>query len=558
MRVTCYLVGCIVGCSVSMLAQSSSVAHTLTPACENRISDIRKNSIDSPQREAAIRRSLLIRLNATCFAQLVAADDNFQQQVHDAYRAMEKTNYVNFIKTLESSRTDKQAGSSTGTGGTTNLVSKGLAAQTISLAAEYGALSESVNNQVVTVQGSLGSLGSALVRSGLFQYCPKNDPETQGVCVRERELSVLRRISYGVSFDTGISSQNVSGTASGPASGTSQPVNFTPSGHNLSGISVRFVLVNSRDDTSTTFKDRWEKAFKGSSDSSRALLDTAATNLLKSLRTVLNGFESASGNVYSDWLESSVLDLKTTPEEQLEEKWYAHASDFLNSVVLKLDPTIVQDVADLIQKTRNYRLEEDDFVSAIVNKPVVTIEYDENRPTAQIPTSTIRAIADKGFGENWSFTGNAAVAIYDSAPSSSIPGARRLRDIQAGLQLERKLPSLSFLGSPAVSAAYYYQYQSSPSILKVSPSSPLPGITLTGLSSNAMEVFATKGNISVAQLKLTLGTGTSSARIPISVSYSNRTELITKPTWRAQIGITYDFDSLFASSGAGAKSAVNQ
>jgi hypothetical protein len=42
-----------------------------------------------------------------------------------------------------------------------------------------------------------------------------------------------------------------------------------------------------------------------------------------------------------------------------------------------------------------------------------------------------------------------------------------------------------------------------------------------------------------------LGPGQSSVRFPIAVSYSNRTELITKPEWRGQVGISYDFDSLF-------------
>ena len=37
-----------------------------------------------------------------------------------------------------------------------------------------------------------------------------------------------------------------------------------------------------------------------------------------------------------------------------------------------------------------------------------------------------------------------------------------------------------------------------------------------------------------------------SVKIPISVTYSNKTELINKPTWRAQIGVAYDFDSLMS------------
>jgi hypothetical protein len=58
-------------------------------------------------------------------------------------------------------------------------------------------------------------------------------------------------------------------------------------------------------------------------------------------------------------------------------------------------------------------------------------------------------------------------------------------------------------------------------------------------------VFATKGHIQVGQVRLVLGPEKSSARFPISISYSNRTELIDRPAWRGQVGVSYDFDSLF-------------
>jgi hypothetical protein len=43
-----------------------------------------------------------------------------------------------------------------------------------------------------------------------------------------------------------------------------------------------------------------------------------------------------------------------------------------------------------------------------------------------------------------------------------------------------------------------------------------------------------------------LGAGQSNVRFPIALSYSNRTELIDKPDWRGQVGVSYDFDALFA------------
>jgi hypothetical protein len=144
---------------------------------------------------------------------------------------------------------------------------------------------------------------------------------------------------------------------------------------------------------------------------------------------------------------------------------------------------------------------------------------------------------------------NGGVSIYNSVPSSSIPDASQLRDIQAGFEADRNLGSLWILGPATASGAYYFQYQSSPAILKVNPSEPLSGITIIGLPTNATQIFAQKGNIHVAQVKLALGSSKSNWKFPLSVTWSNRTELITKPTWRAQFGISYDFDSLLSGAG---------
>jgi hypothetical protein len=559
MRPRCWILCCVLFCAhASLIAQNQmgSQETGLPATCEPKIAAIRHYSLGSKEREGAIRRSLLIRENASCFSQLLATDDKFKSDFQAAFQQTERTNYMNFLKALEARRTDKQAGSSTGSGGTTNLVSKGYTAQALSLASEYGALTESTSKQVVTVQGSLGGIGAALTRAGLFEYCPSHEAPTPGACLHQKELGFLRRVSFGVSFDTSRSTQTLSGTSNGSQSGNAQPVTFTARGHDISAVTARFILINKRDDTSDQFKKQWEDKLspKSGNADTRAFLDTAATNLLASLKTLLNGLESSPGNDYSDWLERSVKDLTQASEEDLEEKWRKHASEFLG-MAKGLDPSLVRDVADLVQKTSNYRLEEEAFVSSMADMPVLTLEYNNNRPTGQISTSTVRFIFDKGIGANWSVTANGAFSIYDSHPSSSIPGASRLRDVQAGVQVDRKLQSLAFLGAPTLSGTYYFQYQNSPSILNVDPSMPLPGITLTGLPSNATQVFVQKGNISIAQLKLTLGTGKSSVRIPLAISYSNRTELITKPAWRAQIGISYDFDSLFAPSGNGSSAS---
>ena len=69
-----------------------------------------------------------------------------------------------------------------------------------------------------------------------------------------------------------------------------------------------------------------------------------------------------------------------------------------------------------------------------------------------------------------------------------------------------------------------------------------PGVDATGVASATL-----KGTIKVFQAKLTIpvkGTGT---KVPISFTAANRTELIKeKREIRANFGVTFDLDSIFA------------
>ena len=56
----------------------------------------------------------------------------------------------------------------------------------------------------------------------------------------------------------------------------------------------------------------------------------------------------------------------------------------------------------------------------------------------------------------------------------------------------------------------------------------------------------TKGTIAVAQIKLLVPVKGSGVRIPLSVTFANRTELIRERVVRANVGVTYDLDSIFA------------
>jgi hypothetical protein len=254
------------------------------------------------------------------------------------------------------------------------------------------------------------------------------------------------------------------------------------------------------------------------------------------------------------------VDLAQKNQPQFETHFYAAILDLTNHLPSSIQQQLDQQAADLVRSWETAASENQQLrqaIAAIANKPVLTLQYADTRPQNQNSYSTARLIFDKSFGKSskWSVTANGAVA-FNIVTSSAVPGSSTFRDAQAGVEGKYTFGALTILGkslgNAALSATYYYQDQHSPSVLNVTPGTPLTGITITGLPSTATQVFAAAGNIHIGQLRLELGSG-SSLKFPIAISYSNRSELITKPEFKAQIGLSYNFDSLLSSSQTGSQ-----
>jgi len=251
-------------------------------------------------------------------------------------------------------------------------------------------------------------------------------------------------------------------------------------------------------------------------------------------------------------------DLTQKNRSQFETHFYDAIQDLTHHLPAAIQQQLNQEAADLVRSWETTASENQQLrqaISAIADKPVLTLQYADTRPQNQNSYSTVRLIFDKSFGKSskWSVTANAAAA-FNTVTSSTVPGSSSFRDAQAGIEGKYTLGALNILGkalgNAALSATYYFQDQHSPSVLNVTPGTPLNGITITGLPSTATQVFAQAGKIHIGQLRLELGSG-SNLKFPIAISYSSRTELITKPEFRAQIGLSYSLDSLFSSSAQG-------
>lgn len=440
------------------------------------------------------------------------------------------------IKQFENTRDDQQEGSSTGTGGSTTVVAKGPVAEVISVATEYGAVTQSVSSQTVTVKGNLANVPYALVKQGILPVCALNI-SFLGPCAPNGYLTALSRFSFGVSFDTSRGSQSLTATPQSGTSATSTPqqVVFQAQNQQISQVTGRVELLDHRDISSQTFQKAFIAAVKGE-------LGNTVHNLAAAADALRDAIDADPG--FPGWQSSATTALNTSPAANLESVWLQQMTRLvamLRGDNKKFDSLVAKAQAAYGQ----FFAAEQQTIDQLAIAPVIAVEYTDDRPLGQPDVSTFRLIIDKPFGSKWKFIANGAVAIYNTLPTGTLGLVKRFRDAQAAAELSYSFGQSAITGPAALSLAGYYQDQRTAAVLNVDPSNPILGVSLVGLSPNAKTVLAQTGNIELVQLKLTLG-GTSAVKVPFAMSYSNRTDLVDKPDWKAQIGITYNLDSLFS------------
>jgi hypothetical protein len=373
-------------------------------------------------------------------------------------------------------------------------------------------------------------------------------------CLHQGALAWMSRISYSVSYDTTPSSGTVVGTqtASTSSASTAQQVSVSNNANSVSAVTDKILLIPGKLD-SAAYADA-DKKIAGSEAIPAVLAAEDAFAKLEQLG-------ATPESPYQTYVEQEVAHLSGYVaghgKSEVVKEWRAAADDLTAALGVPhaMDPAtaassqVLQQAVTIASKYLEYLGDEDavGFTAIIAAPPVLTAEYDWNRPSSAPSNSVFRVIFQKTY-KPLTVTLNGAVSIYDEA-QPDVPGAGRLRDTQFAAELSHPFP-LTLPGSSAatnftLSGAFYDQYQSSPAILNVTPGAPVDGVTFVNLPSTASQVYGTKGNIAIGQLKLTAGGG-SAVTVPLSVTYSNRTELITNPTWKAQIGLSYDFDSLFS------------
>ena len=530
-------VTCVAALAVVLLTAAPAAAQAPIEECgtfrdslvalvEHRDTDGSPLPADAVARQAA--RLSSVQNNAYCVALFVAS------QARPA-----ALDFNALVKRFESARSDKQAGAGAGTG--TSVVAEGPAAKVLSAAVEYGALTRGVDGQVVTLRGNLAGLPSALVQKNVFPYCPAGRA-TSEFCVEHSILSWLRRVSFAASFD-GARGTQVSGTPAGAARASgdgAQPVTFTADRRQLAGGSARIELWNRRDVTSRAFQDQWRRMVG-------AAMSASATDLQATAGDFTDRLLAIPG--YDQWQRETAQALAadgtaaTPSRAQLIETLQTRL-DMLVGMARAAGVDLDAPASRALGSYSRFFLAQDDLIDSLARQPVVALEYGFSRPQGAVETRTARLIADLPLTTRTRLVANGAWTMYQRLPLGLPAGTSKTRDYQAGLQLEHSLGAQSIVGPAVIVLALYHQAQRAPALFQIDPSAPLPGVSFTGLPDTAATVFTDTGDITLGQLKLVVSPPGSSVKIPLSVTYANRTELVAKPIWRAQVGLAYDLDAL--------------
>jgi hypothetical protein len=570
-------------CSLVIVTLSSRLHAQLPEGCELQVNRVVENRATQPDAS----RNVLLQLadpisQFTCFIEEAATSKNLVVPV-------KKKSLQDVLAAIQSQTNpgNQQQGTSVGSSATTDTASKPSGPS--AFIQNFGGISESTSGSSATYQWNPGTLINNLAAGGLVPLC-NSSLLVKDSCLSGTAAKILVPMTLSVTSNTSSSAQSLTATATTTGSTSSaQQVNVSSKGTikpSFGGFSVKYVpwkFYTRQAKVPTTTKDQYIQADAD-------------------IKSLTGWFTKCTA--FTAW--------QRTFQTELDAALKQHASESSNSLKATLDKVVADNYPKAFDAlTGCYSQEEIErqlspFLTDLLaidaaidlaksSAPILGFEYDLSTPQNLTSYSTVKAnfsiqfpspktkSADQQDGKKdtaasdaistsaqkiknavngtksnptstttppCTFTAFFGAALYNSTPSSSIPSASLLRDIQGGTEFSYLAPSSkvpvigSLIGNTTLAAAYYYQDQTSPAILNGLPST----ITFTGLPSNANTVFAKRGVINLAQVRLGFGSG-KNITFPLSATYSNRTELITHPTWGLQFGFSYNLSSLLTNTG---------
>ena len=401
-------------------------------------------------------------------------------------------------------RADKQLGATSSSTASTTIASKGLVPQVLGIAVESGAINRDVKGSTFTFQITPMGVVKALQGKGLLDVYA--DYSTSPAA------HFASRFAVSASFDT---SRGTPGT-------------FTAEGNQLSAWSVRAKLVDGRDPAQ--YAGLWDALLAGDSSKAftQAATDAAAVfGQWPEFAAWHTGLKTRAAEVDKEYstskdLEKSVRDFRTALNEALPKL-----------AALTRPAAVAKALDGYVQALAKLQADIDVIYDFAAKGQVLTAEWLTTRDKTLPDLYTATGIYAVGLGKarKTDFTLNAAASFYRSKPEGV---DHTFKTFDLNVQLDHPLGKVLSAKALLFTIAGRYSYLPNDTV------APGPG---GGTSVATTASPALKGHIGVLQFKFTLPL-TTGVKIPLSITTSNRTELIKEKDVRASFGLTFDLDSV--------------
>ena len=414
----------------------------------------------------------------------------------------ERQGYKALLQALEA-RALKQLGSTPGSGGSTSLAMKGLVPDILGVAVESGAINREVSGTTVTFRATPSGVVKALQGEGLV--------EISSDYANSAASRMAARLSFAASFDT---------------STGSTPGTFTADGRQLTAWSARAELINHRDPASAEYGVLWKAVLRN---------ETAYVAAVDAINAALAGWPA-----FTAWQQALEADVKTKVEDQLASDRDIAAAGGRFRTVLQADfakleklpampDAMIKALDGYVAQLTLVQRAIDTVYDFVGRGNLLTIDWSAARSAALPDLYTATGIWEMAFGASrkTDFTLNVALNFYRSAP---VGVTHQLKSFELTGQFDHPLGSL--LSLPAVTLTLAGRL------------SHLPNDTVGSVDATGPAAAVEHGTIGVVQAKLTIPVKGSGVRIPLSITASNRTELIKEKDVRASFGVSFDLDPL--------------
>jgi len=447
----------------------------------------------------------------------------------DAYQAAANA----AAQVLSTKATVPQPGANASASGSTSLVAKPTTTDLISLAAESGAFTDTVNGNTLTAKANVNGLRRYLSDENFAELNPT------------KAKDLLQHVTLAATFDiaqTGSTAATSTGQATSSTPTNIQSIIVPSNNLSFSGLTVSASVYRPYTPTSPGFITKWNTAIK---QNSTAIL-TASGQLFKDYNQLVP--DESRKTIYAGPAFMAALHLwKTAAGEDEKNGDFSKFVDdyitFMNALATALRSQIGTDfdqyiltVATNISNLQTVR----NTVLDSARGSLATFTYSYATPTGKPATHDLTAI----FGYVWKtgdqLTFNGAGSWYATIP----PGAKygRVRDYQVTGEYDHPFGKDKTSPRAIFSVAGYGQYQYTANILNITVANVVPGTDIT-VPSNSQVFTSTPGWLGVAQTKLSFNIG-KGATIPVAVKWSNKTDLLSGSDWKGQFGFSYDLSAL--------------